>query len=127
MNHLHYKKEDYMRNFIAPSHICRRIVTAYCISESRVHAAHTIVKRISDRQSSDTESLGPIAHLMIQVDPGFPIFDDPSLNKGYPSQNEQITYYLSGNPHQIIKRICLVLLLWTGGVLNETVLQEAIR
>lgn len=86
-----------------------------CIPESRIQAAHDAVNRFLERQSSDTEALWQEARPLIQMDQGFLIIDDTTLDKPYSRQIELVTYHWSGKHHRIVKGISLVTLLWSDG------------
>jgi hypothetical protein len=86
-----------------------------CIPESRIQAAHDAVNRFLERQSSDTEALWQAAQPLIQMNQGFLIVDDTTLDKPYSHQIELVTYHWSGKHHRIVKGISLVTLLWSDG------------
>jgi putative transposase len=95
--------------------MCTCTEAARCIPESRIQAAHDAIKRLLERQSSDTEALWQEARSMIQIDQGFLIIDDTTLDKPYSHQIELVCYHWSGKHQRIVKGINLVTLLWTNG------------
>jgi len=95
--------------------MCTCTEAARCIPESRIQAAHDSVKRLLERQASDTEALWQEARSMIKPDQGFLIVDDTTLDKPYAHQIEIVCYHWSGKHQRIVKGINLVTLLWTDG------------
>ena len=95
--------------------MCTCTEASRCIPESRIQAAHDSINRFLERQSSDTEALWQEAVSLIEMDQGFLIVDDTTLDKPYAHQIELVTYHWSGKHQRIVKGINLVTLLWTDG------------
>ncbi len=95
--------------------MCTCVEAARCMPESRIQAAHDAITRFLERQTSDTEALWQDARPLIQMDQGFLIIDDTTLDKPFSNQIELVTYHWSGKHHRTVKGINLITLLWTDG------------
>jgi len=83
--------------------MCTCIEAARCMPESRIQAAHDAVNRFLERQSSDIEALWQAAQPLIQMNQGFLIVDDTTLDKPYSHQIELVTYHWTENTIELSK------------------------
>jgi len=84
------------------------------LSKSTADMAHDSVNRWLSKSNFTPSDLWSDAKKMVDVNSGYLIGDDSTLDKKYSHKNELAKKQYSGNAHGLINGINLVNLLWTG-------------
>ena len=106
---------DYIHFLIASVDVFTCTEAARCQPVGENNPSHDSFTRLLQRQPPDTDALWDEVREIIQLQDGFLVIDDSTLDKPYAKNMELVYHQWSGKQHRLVNGINICTLLWTDG------------
>ena len=107
--------KDYIQFLIASSVVFTCTEAARCHPLRDLGPSHDSYTRLLRRMLPDTGALWKEVADIVQLQKGYLIVDDTTLDKPYAKVMELVCRHWSGKHHRVVKGINLITLIWTDG------------
>ncbi len=106
---------DYIHFLVASADVFTCTEAARCQPVGENNPSHDAFTRLLQRQPPDTDALWNDVRDIVQLQDGFLVIDDSTLDKPYAKNMELVYHQWSGKQHRLVNGINICTLLWTDG------------
>jgi putative transposase len=106
---------DYIHFLVASADVFTCTEAARCQPVGENNPSHDAFTRLLQRQPPDTDALWNEVRDIVQLQDGFLVIDDSTLDKPYAKNMDLVYHQWSGKQHRLVNGINICTLLWTDG------------